>query len=417
MFEYKKTALSLTVLCAVLTMSATVAFAVSEPVVSVGNKDNPYYSPLGVSFKTLIIKPSIENGIEFDDNIYRDHSNIKSDVIATVKPVIEMATEWSLHEIKAGASAELGKYKNHSTENYDDYAFFVSGKYDISYGTIATARAGYDVRHEDRGSLDDVNGDLPTAYSIKSAELGFTRDLSVLKLYLKSRWRGYDYDDTQAHGTVIDNSGRNRTQSVYEAKLGYGLSDQAMVYVLGQYDRKRYDSASEQARNSDGIGARVGFDADLTGKVHVDVYGGFVNTSYESDFDDINAIDFGGKFLWNFTGVSSLDLSLERSVQETTLTGASGIVETVASLGLEHSFRQNLIADLHFEMNDSAYQGGSSLSASRDNVTYTSSLGVDYLLSQNWKVRAAYNYLYRDFSSGGQSYDDNRFMLWLRYAY
>lgn len=391
--------------------------AVQDNVVSVKERGSPHFSPKGGKFKTLKVMPSVEQGFEYDDNIYRDADDSESDIVSLTRPAVDISTDWALHELKAGASAEVARYKKNSDENYEDYLLYISGIYDISYGMRATAQVKHDVRHEDRGSLEDANGDEPTKFAVDTAELGFARDLSVVKLYLRSVWRGYDYDDGDLSGVTIDNSNRDRIQSLYEAKLGYELSDKSMLYILGQYDRREYDNASQSARNSDGVGARIGLSSDITGKARVDVYGGYMKTSYESVYDGINAVDFGGKFLWNVTDISSVKASVERSVQETALVGSAGIVETVANVGVEHAFKENVVADLKAEVRDNQYEGDDALAESRDNVRYTNAAGVDYLLNDQWKVRTSYTHEYRDFSDENEDYSDNKLMLSLRFSY
>lgn len=419
MFGFKKTAFVLILLCAVSGRSDIAVFAASsvdgEGVHSVKERGSSHYSPVGGRYNSFKFFPSMDVGLKLDNNIYRQSSQEKSDAVTAFKPALEVSTDWSLHEVKAGVQAEVGKYWKHRSENYQDYSVYVSGVYDVMYGTRFFARASYDEKHEERGSPEDANGERPTEYSVSSAELGFVRDLSIFKLMLRSYWQGYEYDDDHSRGVVIDNSVRDRVQSVYEARLGYELSDRSELYFLGKYDRRRYDQSESSGRGSDGFGGRVGFLTQLSGKMKLDLYGGYMNTIYVGDFDGTGGGDFGGKFIWNISGITSITAELEKSIAETTVSGSSGIVRTVALLGVEHAFRENMSGDLGVEVTDSAYDSDADIS--RDNVMYLGRAGLDYLLSPSWKARAVYEYVNRQYDDSSANYDDHRLMVSVKYSY
>lgn len=404
-------------LCAGLVFPAALLFAENIEVLSVKQKPNPDFDPKGGKFKALIVKPALEIEELYDDNIFRDETGEQGDFITSFKPEVKVSTDWNLHQIETGASADVGRYWDHEAENFDDYAVYLSGRYDVDYGTYVTASARFDHKHEDRGALDDVSGDSPIEYDVATANLGFTRDLSVLKLYMKGTWRALRYQETQRNGTTIDNSERDRDQSIYEAKLAYEMSDRTLAYAQVRYDRKRYELDSESFRNSDGFDYRLGMGMDISGKVHGDIYAGYLKTSYDDVFDDIGAANYGGALLWNLSEITSVRVSAERSVVETTLDGSSGIVRTKAGLGLEHAFRQNIIADMRFSITDDAYEGNAAQSSTRDNRTYDAGFGLDYMLSDQWKMRFDYNLIRRDFDTASGDYNNNKIMLALKYSY
>ncbi len=401
-----------------LALYGTVAFAFDErAVVSVKEQSNEYYTAQGGRIGSLIVKPSIDIAYEYDDNIFREAENQKNDKKLIVQPDVTVETDWNMHQIRAGASAEFGRFKEFGSEDYDDHSYFVSGRLDMDYNTFATLDVRSQFRHEDRGSLDDVDGDAPIEFQVDSTSAGFTRALGVMKLYLNGIFRTYSYDDTSRAGLVVSNADRDREHRIYRGRIAYSLSDDYAVFIQAQHDTRNYDQSGTAFRDSDGQEYRGGVSVNISGKLQGDIYLGRLTQSYESDFDDISEVVYGGHLLWNLNGITSLRGMWENQVVETSLVGASGVLRTTARVELEHAFRDYFMFDGYTGFQDDQYEGNASSSAS-DNVTYTSGAGLDYKLSDKLGVRFDYDYLKRNFEEAGSGdYDNHKVRFSVKYDY
>lgn len=379
-------------------------------------KSRFYHKAEGSRMGTFLLKPSLGLMQSYDDNIFRSARNEEGDFITTLRPELRLHSDWSLHQVETGASARLSRFWDNQSENSNDFAFYVSGRYDIDYGTAFTALLRHEKLHEDRSALDDPDGDAPLAFHMNTAALGFYRDLSVLKLYLDARMMDSTYEDSERNGLRLDNGNRNRQQSLLRARLAYSFTDNAQVFGQITHDRRRYDRPSTSFRDASGYDFRLGLKVNLTGKLEGEVFAGTLRQKYKGDFGTISAPSFGGSLLWNLTELTSVRAEVERRILETTLADSSGIVRTNYVLGLQHALTRDVLLDAMLGLDDDAYEGSAG-SAGRDNYTLRAGFGVNYQFGNGFTTRLGYDRTQRKFDSGAQGYENNKLMASVVYAY
>ena len=410
----KKLPLVTMLLCFASSVPVLANAPVKSEIRNIKTQRSPYYQSPGARLSTFIVRPSLSLMQEYDNNIFRE-PEAESDHITSVRPALTVQSDWELHSLGAGVNADFGRYSEFDSEDYDDFSFYVSGRYDVDYGTYFTTKLQYDKRHQERDAIDDQNGDEPTEYALKSVFVGFTRDLSVLRLYTTAEYRDFDYDDNERDGVQIDNSIRNRAQQDYTVRLGYGLSDNFEVYTQAGYNKRRYDVTSATRRNSDGYDLRVGFTTDITGKIRSDVFAGYLLQDYESNFDDVSAANFGASVLWNVTPLTSVEFDVERTLEETIQEEASTVVRTVANAEIHHYLRENIMLNGRLGFTDDTYEDEDR--SDNDNQIYRLGLGVQYWPNQNLNTGLRYDYFDRVFDDSARDYDNSRVRLTLGYTY
>lgn len=376
------------------------------------------YKAVGGRFGSLMVEPAVEILQRYDDNIFKQASAQKSDHILSVKPKFVVTTDWNLHRLQAGAAADDSRYSKTHSEDYRDVSVFLSGRYDVDYETYLNAGVNYDRKHEERGSVDDADGDKPLVYDIRSANIGFTRELGLLNLYLADTYRQITYQNSTFSGVRVDNGGRNRWHNAASLKLGYDLSDDSEIYAAIQHDRKHYERNESSFRNSDGMDYRLGLSSVLTGKVKADVFAGYASQKYQgSEFRTTKSMRLGGSMLWNLTGLTTLKAEMDRSLIETVQAGASAVLRTQGQLRIDHALRPNVFISAYGGMMEDLYQGDDTTNASRDNTIYKAGIDIDYILNPAWAANFSYDYMHRDYDSEAPDYDVNQVMLSLRYTY
>lgn len=390
-----------------------VARAYDKSLVSnVKYRSSPHYTPEGGRLGTFIVRPSVTLMQLYDDNIFRE-PDADTDYVTVARPEVRINSDWGLHGIEAGAQGSFGRYADFSSENYDDFAFYLSGQYDLDYETYIKALVKYEKKHQERDQLEDPGGDEPTEYNVKTVFVGFARELNILRVNASASHRDYTFDDNAVGNTFIDNSKRDRAQDDFDVRVAYGLSDNYEVFVAGGYDRRRYDQGSADFRDSDSYNARVGLAMNFTGKLRGDVYAGYIRQNFDSGFDDVGAANYGGSLLWNVTELTSIEAGVDRQLVETTQSGASSIVQTSADVSVAHSLRENVLLEGMAGFIDNTYEG----TGNNDNRLYTAGVSVVYKPTQNISTGVKYDYLNRKFENDARDYDNNRVMLSLRYDY
>ena len=424
----------------ILVLAMTTGFSVSvaaqdgvadNQVVSVYERARPDYSAPGARTGSFLFNPTIEAGVKYDSNIFASRAGATQsiageidDFIFQVKPGFSLASDWNQNYFRFFGDADIVKYGDNGGEDYEDFNIGADGRIDVSRGTFINYGASFSEKHEDRGAPDSAsNAAEQTTYESFKASLGFVRDLSLVSLAVDGKYEKLDYDDAALNGGgSLNNDDRDRDRWEGSLRLGYEVDDYYETFIRLTANRVEYDDSQEDGgpqRNSDGYEVVVGAAFDITGTSQGEIFGGYIKQNYDSDsLEGIDDFTFGASMLWNPTGLTSVRTAVVRSVTETTLAaensaglrvGASGVLNTLFSVDLEHELQRNVLLKGTASYTRSDYKN-----VIRDDDLFKATLGARYLLNRNFAVDAAYTFDARDTSESGQDYKRHIFMVSLK---
>lgn len=94
------------------------------------------------------------------------------------------------------------------------------------------------------------------------------------------------------------------------------------------YNIKTYEK--NPTHESDGYEAVVGTVVDLGGITSVDVFAGWMNQNYDKSptKKKLSSPRLGGRLDWNVTGMTTVIVEANRTIEETTLTGYDSYYQT-----------------------------------------------------------------------------------------
>jgi hypothetical protein len=105
-----------------------------------------YQSP-GVRLGSFLLNPGAELGWESNDNIfYRENIRI-SDNIIHIGPWLTLKSDWSRHALNFRAYADIGRYNDFGSEDYDDWGTSLDGRVDVKRGSAFRYTAAYNRLH------------------------------------------------------------------------------------------------------------------------------------------------------------------------------------------------------------------------------------------------------------------------------
>lgn len=397
---------------------------------SVYDRYRPDYSAPGIRTGSFLFYPKMQGGMKYDTNIFAQDKDVAEggprgevvgDFVAQLKPSFNLVSDWSSDYFRFFADADIAKYLDEGTEDYEDFNIGASARKDLSRGMSLTADVVYREGHEDRGAPDaNANQVEPTTLSVFEAKLGFKRDVSVLSLAVDGGYTRREFDNIalQTDGTdpnaptTANNDRRNRDRLQVQARVGYELPSGYEAFVRGKIDRVEYDNSKQfptlpagadslrdPQRNSDGMDIVGGAAFDISGKAKGEVFVGYMRREYDSDtLGTTDGINFGAELLWNVSGLTSFTGSVKRSIDETVIVdpdqlnnglpaASSGITSTLFSGRVEHELRRNVLLHanasytrLQFELID------------RDDDMFNVGLGAQYLVNRNLSASVGYNY-------------------------
>ena len=403
---------------------------------TVMTRPRPDYDPLGIRLGSFIVHPTLGVTGTYDSNVFATPSGTKSDFYATETPGVTVNSDWNRHSLAFTATGQFKQYATQTTENVNNAATDLRGRYDISNGQYFIADGGYALQHEDRASPDStVNQRQPTEYHVTGAYLAYVHELTRIGLRVDGTATSYDFNSQFTNtGILVPENDRDRIEYVLAPRVSYEFIPGYQAFVRGVGNIRRYNQQDQTLlhpdpgdfriqdqsarRNSAGYEVDVGTAIEVTRIITAEIYAGFLHQEYQSPlFPNVNGLAYGGNLLWNVTPLTSLKGSFSQSVAETTLVvlaptiaptalnpipqaAASASYETNVQLTAEHELLRNVLltASVGYVRDD--YKG-----IVRVDDTYGGAVGARYLMNRNIRLTADLSYSKRDSNVPGAGYD------------
>lgn len=395
---------------AALATVSSAAFAQSLVQTS-GERMAADHAPMGIRASSFLVIPKVDVDVASNDNIYAASSNTKSDLVTTVRPEVAARSNWNRHALNVVARGERNTYASHSAENTTNYLLAADGRADVLRGTSIGGGISQARDHDDRGNPTSLGTPTkPTEVNTTTGRIGVFHTLQRVNARLDSEVRKIDYKNgLTSAGALVDNKSRDRNEYAQTLRVGYQFDPRFEAFVRGVMDTRAYDRKSV-GRSSHGQSYVAGTTFDMSGKSKGEVYAGMIKRTYtNAALKDISAPTFGGKVTWNVSDLTSVIANIDRSIEETAVTGSSGTVTTASGLRVEHALTRDILLSANAGYNRSQYKGATS-GQRRDN-TWNAGTGVDYYLNRCFKTGLSYAYTKRDSNVVGGDYDRNAVLL------
>jgi hypothetical protein len=303
-----------------------------------------------------------------------------------------------------------GKYVDNSSEDFLDATAALDGRLDIQRDSFVSAGFLFNKLHEDRGSPDNTGGLEPTEFYVYRPTLGFQNRWNRVSLGIDGEVARYNFIDDQSSTGEINQDDRDRYRYQAGVRLGYEIVPQYEAFIRTAYNIVDYDDALDDGgfnRDSDGYEVNAGARIDITGITFGDVYAGYRRQSYDdSRLEPVSGPVYGGLLTWNATGITTVKLSVRRSIEETTLTNSSGSLDSDYGLSVDHELLRSLILSGRVAYLNSDYEG-----ITREDDYYKAGLSARYLMNRNLYVTLKYDYEQRESDSAGEDYKHNSVLL------
>jgi hypothetical protein len=389
------------------------------PGTTVITRPRPEIDAQGMRLGSFFFFPRGELDASYNDNIFATPRGTGA-FIMTLAPSFDLLSNWDHDAVNFHGGGAFATYTSHSSENYNDAFASADGRLDISEGSKAYGGLQILKLHESRYSPNspgaaaepvrfmNYGGNL--AYEQSGLRIGYRADFTLNR---------YEYEaPPRIGGGFVPQSDRNMTTPDLALRGSYEFAPNLQAYLRGEGNLRNYDhgaSAAQPARNSAGYRIDTGVHADLTGVTAADAYVGYLEQDYRSRvYSTVRGIDFGAKLTWNPTTLDTVQLRIDRSVQDLN-SGAlppgitsSAYLETVASATEDHELLRDLIISGNVSYINDKFSG-----INRTDNVYALGTGAKYFMNRFVYLGFSYSYAHR--SSGGTQattpYSDNILML------
>lgn len=372
---------------------------------TVASRSRPELDPKGLPIGGFTLRPSMGLAVRYDDNIFADKDNEVGDRSSVVTPEIRLNSNWSRHRLNFLADAAIARYRDNYTEEYDDYRLRSDGRLDLRNSRVDGA-LWRDKLHEDRTSPDDDRGTELNRFTVTGASGGYTYMPGRFLFRGEFELRKLNYSDTETLQGPESNNDRDRKNHEFGFRAGYKLSPDYIIFAETRVDKIEYDQKVDDdgyERSSDGYEIVGGTQLDLSGRTFGEIYAGYLDRDYDDPrFNKANGLTFGAALTWNVTGLTTLIFNGSRTVDSTTIEGASGIEATNLGVHADHELFRNLILNAGLEFVNEDYDG-----INRTDDVWLAEFGGEYKMNRYVGFEFGYRYQDRDTSpdsSGGRTY-------------
>ena len=376
------------------------------------------FQPPGARLGSFNLHAGAELTYENNDNIFYLNKLEVDDSIFHVRPWANLNSDWSRHALNLSFFADIAKYNDWGSEDYEDWVASLDGRVDVRRGSNFNYKASYMQLHEDRSSPDS-GGIKPNEFTLSGFDVGYQHTFNRLSAALNYDRAATDYDNNISFtGDILDNQDRDRTRDALTLRLDYEMSGQRGVFFSVAGNNIDYDQKFDRAgfeRSSDGYNVRGGVSWDMTGVLVGDLYLEYIDQEYDDTrFEDVNGWGIGANLDWTPTELTNVSILVRNGPQETIQVGSSGYYSSLYSARIQHELRRNwlLNARVSYTDNDYGFNGNSTTSLTDTQVT-RAGLGVSYLFNRNFYLSGGYMYESQDANLNRFEYSTNRWFLTL----
>ncbi len=392
---------------------------------SVQGRPRPEYDPhgmrldqalgaLGLGFSertedrlgSFTLQPRAELQLVQDDNLFRKSSGKVSDTILVFRPSAAIRSEWVNHELRFNLGAILGRHRSNTRENYLDLSAGLGGRLDIREQETLDLDLSWSRNHEERDSPDDEGQPDPTVFQVTGLQARHVREGGVLFTHttLNAAYSAYE------HAGSVNNADRDRWKLDGRFRLGWEADEGTRLFGEVALERKIYNRTLDRSgrrQGSRGVEALLGLTWDFSGITFLEFGAGILHQTFrESTFPDITGAAFRGKAVWNPTGLTTVTLGVDRTVEETTQANISGKLKTSYTAGLDWEARYNVIVSPSAAYATEDFRGGT-----RRDERLDLDLRLRWLIHENFYAQAQASRAHKTSNETGTGFLNHRLFL------
>lgn len=305
------------------------------------------YQPTGIRLGTFILRPALEQGIEWNSNASGTAGG-SADFLSETTLRLNAASDWSRHSASFDA---FGTYRTSVTgTGFSDFRGGADARLNLELGNEFTLNSalGYQRRPEDASSPASIPGTAsrPIRQAL-SGSVGLEKGVGKLRLGATGAANRNVYGDAElSTGGILPQADRNQTLYSLALRGGYEISPALTPFVEAEYGRRIYDNrvdAGGYMRSANRYGLRAGAEVDLGEKLNGELSAGWIfENPDDARLGAVSGLSVQGNLLWSPIRGTLVALTGSTEVEGSTTPGASGSILYASTLGVSRELRANL---------------------------------------------------------------------------
>jgi hypothetical protein len=374
---------------------------------SVLQRERSEYDPLGIRAGSFIVKPRLDLGIAYSDNVLGIDRNInptfdkRDDTYFVLRPSVGFESNWNRHSVRGGAYVEGYQHLDLDDENIVNAGVNLDNRVDVTRNTALIFGGSYDLLHESRQvgngvDLADISRE-PIEYDRAEIYGGIEQEFGRIRYRGRLGYRTFDFDDAESAitGNVIEQDFRDVDEASVLLQAGFAMTRDSSLFIRGTYRTREYDNSAFgglTTRDSEGYTIAAGVDFDITRLARGTVAVGYL----EEDFDDptlakIDGFSLDAGLEWFPSELTTVTLTAARDVRASPLVNAASFTANEVSLRIDQELARNLIASASIGYGLDDYEN-----TGREDERYAATVGATYLINRLLSASLEYRHIDQD---------------------
>jgi len=341
------------------------------------NLPRPGYEPVPIRSGNTVISLELETEALYDSNVFAQSQDEMGDAVINARPRVEVVNENANWTLRGEGYGNIRRFLDLTRENSETYGAAAIADYRFGSGHAIRGEARFDHEIESRADPERRAGalDRPRQIDIPLTQIQYTYTGNRLGLGATAAVQRYNY---------LASAESDRDMTVYRGSVQASLEIAAPFRVFGEayVNRRDFDEAADLSgvnRDTTSYGMLIGGLREITGRLRGRLGAGvFRSEPKDPQLEAFTGVSVSGDLTWSPRARTAITAQVFRGDVATVRSGASGRVDTRASLRLDQEARHNLMFSVIGGVRNTQYRGLST----RDQTTFSADFQVDYLLNR-----------------------------------
>ena len=336
---------------------------------TISSRTGPHTSTIGMvvgPYGSFLLSPQFIVDTVFTDNLFATKSDKSADIKFVFKPSFSLSSDWVNHSLKFSAKADQSKHVDNIDENALDYGFDLSGRLDALGQSNLTASLIFDKKTLDRGDPNDLVAGVieteQTVFTTSTIKLGGLYNENVISVKLDVIANRIDFDDAGD----TNNDDRDSINVKSTARDGYEWVPGVIAFIETTHDLRHFDRAVDDEgfkRSSRGFEVLLGGALDFSAVTFMELGLGYIKQDFGKQKTGVQKLgptkgfSFKGSLIWNPTDLMTITGNIRRTVNETTLAGASSTLTSTFGLRADYGLLKELLLSAGSNLEIQSFDG------------------------------------------------------------
>ena len=364
---------------------------------TVAGRPRPELDPLGVRLGGFRLDAMAELRPGYDSNLLGQAGRAPESTYGGTAGAASLNSNWTQHAVGASAQVASQQYLRHRALDWHDWSAGTQGRYELGQGSSVEARYRHYREHLDVYSYDVQGAGIARPVPFTSDELQLTAvaRLNRYRLISGASYRTYRYEDLREAGVVNPlsrqsfNAAAGTLGGSYEVAPGRHATATVRLQDISHLD------SSARARDSLTAEALLGVQYDFDGVWQGRAAFGWRRRDYQgATLRPLSGPAAELALTWLPSGMTTVGLSLARTVEESIQPNAVSYTRSVMQLRVDHEWRRNVILSAEAGLDNRDYQ------VTHQNATdLRLAIGPRWMVNRRLTLSAGYTNIQRLWSS------------------